>query len=144
MVSSSDRTSVQVTVSRRIGAPSSESEPKREIGFRFGYYDRKNANHPYHHEEEELVTKNSCLEAVSRVDESSNIDGMGAAVCPRCADVLGIWEGKPYVNPCGNVELWASELLITRNAPDVEIASIPTLAMQLPVKTVGKIAKMSR
>jgi len=43
-VRSSGRTSRPAARSPRTGA-SSSSEPKRDLGFRFGYYDKHNANH---------------------------------------------------------------------------------------------------
>ena len=51
---SRSRTSRRATASRRTGATSSSAQPKRELPFRFGYYDKKIREPPRHHAEEDL------------------------------------------------------------------------------------------
>jgi hypothetical protein len=60
-----------------------------------------------------------------------------AAVCPRCANVIALYEGKPHVNASGAVELWHSTCWIMRSAPGVEI--VAAAAPPPAARTIGKV-----
>jgi murein DD-endopeptidase MepM/ murein hydrolase activator NlpD len=71
---------------------------------------------------------------------------MGAAVCPRCTNVVALHEGRPFVSATGAIELWHSTCWAVRHARGVEEVTVvapPEPSRKLPlVGIAGGVAVM--